>query len=89
MAHSTRVPGLIPGSRLEAPDVHPINSRLERHSWQNPGKGRKFLAPKNLPAVKFMGVQNSEFVRYFVAGGSPAPRSSRSSGIEVPRRFSR
>ena len=51
MAHSTGVSGLIPGSRFEAPDVHPINSRLERHSWQNPGKRRKFLAPKNLPAI--------------------------------------
>ena len=28
MAHSTGVSGLIPRSRFEAPDVHPINSRL-------------------------------------------------------------
>ena len=28
MARSTGVSGLIPGSRFEAPDVHPINSRL-------------------------------------------------------------
>ena len=28
MAPSTGVSGLVPGSRLGAPDVHPVNSRL-------------------------------------------------------------
>jgi len=43
MAHSTAVSGLIPGSRFEAPDVHPINSRSldgEKMAALTPALGR-------------------------------------------------